>query len=495
MSRGRGTTLPRVSWRTLAYRQLYRLLGDHHLDILATLRASERWPPERLRATQTARLRDLLLHAWEHVPYYRQPLLDSGVVRPGVRPDVNLANFRRLPLLERSDVRDQALRLRDRRLPARGGGTSVVTTGGTTGDVLRVLRDRAAYQHVLAVQLWFDEWSGCPLGAPKVVFASRRRTLAGRIRARIAALLRNEVHLDGARLTEGRVATLLDRMERARPAQLLARPTLLCDVIRLAEAAGRRLPRPGAVMVSAEALSPEMEADIRRAFGAPVFNRYGTSELGGVACGCGVEPRLHVSALTHLVEVLHPDGRPCEPAETGELVVTPLTNRAMPLLRYRIGDLATVAAAEPPCRCGRTLPSIAEVSGRVVDSLVTPGGVLVNGFRVRSFYRDVPWIRQFQVIQLAPARIHVRLAEQERTAEPLVARRDDLHRITRHIRRVIAPECEVTFEFVDEIPREPSGKYRATVGLVPAGTRTAGQPGGRGGSPRGSLAGRPGGRG
>jgi phenylacetate-CoA ligase len=329
---------------------------------------------------------------------------------------------------------------------------------------------------VVAVQLWFDEWSGCAPGEPKVVLSGRRPFLRERARGWIGSILRNELRLYASRLSARDLAAHVDRINELRPVQVVGAAWLLHEIARHAEAGSGRIVSPRAVMTSFEALMPETAQVLRRAFGAPVFNRYGSSELGPVACSCGVEPRLHVSMLTHRVEVLRGDGEPCEPGETGELVVTHLVNRTMPLIRYRIGDLATPGPRDP-CRCGRTLASIAEVSGRVMDAFVRSDGSLVSGSYIGRFYRSVSGIRQFQVVQLAPTRVHVRLVERRETANGVVPRHANLRVIERHLQRALGDGCRVTFELVDEISRERSGKYRPTVCLIPESDRPPGRHG------------------
>jgi len=150
--------------------------------------------------------------------------------------------------------------------------------------------------------------------------------------------------------------------EGVKPARPRRRETALrwVGLRRQAPNLGRTL----VVMVSAETLTDGMRETMERVFRAPVVNRYGTRETGGIACECRHRRGLHVTVLTHHVEVVRPDGRAAAPGEVGDLVITLLTNYSMPLIRYRIGDRGAFVADGAPCPCGRTMPRLATVAAR-----------------------------------------------------------------------------------------------------------------------------------
>jgi phenylacetate-CoA ligase len=171
---------------------------------------------------------------------------------------------------------------------------------------------------------------------------------------------------------------------------------------------------------------------------------------------------------THYVEVVRPDGTPCQPGEDGDVVVTFLANRSMPLIRYRIGDRAVPADPLEPCPCGRPFPRLMNVVGRALDAFLRADGTWVHGVNVKRFNRWTPWIAQFQVVQLTVDHVLVRLVDRERLVDPVTSRRAGLEAIAAYLRELMGPACRVSFEFLDHIPRAPSGKYRLTMRLGPA---------------------------
>jgi phenylacetate-CoA ligase len=179
------------------------------------------------------------------------------------------------------------------------------------------------------------------------------------------------------------------------------------ELARFIEARGLQVHSPRAISTAAGTLHPAVRELVERVFRAPVFDHYGSRETNGIAGECDHHQGLHVSALTYRFELLRADGTPCGPGELGEVVLTSLVNYAMPLIRYRIGDMAEWA--EQPCSCGRAWPLLRAVQGRVTDNFVAGDGTLVHGayFRHLFFFRD--WIRKFQIVQEAQDRVRFRI--------------------------------------------------------------------------------------
>jgi len=211
--------------------------------------------------------------------------------------------------------------------------------------------------------------------------------------------------------------------------------------------------RPTVVVCTAEMLFPEQADDIRAAFGCPVANEYGASELTVIAFTCP-QGALHLNDESIIVEYeeteLVIDGR-----RAYRLILTDLNNFSMPLIRYRIGDLAR--PGEGPCPCGVGLQTLELVGGREVDVLRTPAGKRVHGSIFSYLGKSVlvaGGVLRFRAVQSRPEEVEVEIEKgPEFKPECLVDMR-------RELRRRTGDDLEVVFKEVSTVLPEPSGKLR-----------------------------------
>ena len=153
------------------------------------------------------------------------------------------------------------------------------------------------------------------------------------------------------------------------------------------------------IISSAEQLFDFQKELIERTFNVPVFNRYGNREFGLVAQECDKHSGFHVLTDRVYVEILDDNNNPCRPGELGNLVITELNNRVMPLIRYRIGDLASWSH-QKQCTCGRGYPLLEKVEGRAFDVVRTPNGTVISGTFWTLLMRHISEdIKAFQIIQ------------------------------------------------------------------------------------------------
>ncbi len=180
-------------------------------------------------------------------------------------------------------------------------------------------------------------------------------------------------------------------------------PSALLETAEELRVQGVRL-RVARVFTSGELLRPAVRQAIGQAFGARVFDVYGSSETKEIAWECHAGG-MHVNADVVRLEVLDDGGRPVPDGVEGNLVATLLVNQAMPLLRYRTGDRGSLLTGS--CGCGHPFPLLGMVTGRRADVLVLADGCRVSPYALTCAMEQVAEVRRYQVTQLDPVRLRV----------------------------------------------------------------------------------------
>jgi phenylacetate-CoA ligase len=427
--------------------------GSLHLRYLQHLRRTQFDPPELVRDRQLARLKAVLKHAYETVPYYQRAWWAAGVHPDDVRRLEDLEHF---PVVTKADLRgreDEFLSVRfDRRK------LIMKRTSGSTGVPLTIRIDEAGKQWKFACTLRSDEWSGWRLGqAVAKVWGNpeyQHQGWKGRLRNR---LLDRAVHLDTCHLTDDRITEFVRTVRRHRPGLIFGHAHSLYLVADRLRKEGVTDVRPNGVISTAMPLHAWQRAVIDDMFGVPATNRYGCEEVSLIACECERHRGLHVNADSVYTEV---EGEPAaDGTRTGKLLVTDLSNFAMPLVRYRVGDVVT--ASGRLCECGRGLPLLESVEGRDADYVVTPTGGLVSGISLtENFALHIGGTAQVQIIQETVTLLRLRIVPGDGFGD------NSRRQIAALVEDMFGPEMRHEVELVDAIPQEPSGKYRFCVSKV-----------------------------
>lgn len=429
-----------------------RLRGCSVIRYLDRLKSLEFQSPDDLCALQEQKLSDLLLYASRLVPYYRDILAESGAV---VNGQVHLDRFTGIPLLSKEVIRQQGERLHAKKPPCRH--TYSNSSGGSTGEPVVLRQDRDYQDWGLAGRFLYNEWAGKSLGEPELrLWGSEQDILRGRDewRTRLRRWLFNTEILNAYRMSEDDMRRHLARWNQVKPTMVWAYTDSMYWLSRFVREEGLTVYRPRGIVCTTAPLLEEARRHIEETFDCKVFNQYGSREVGTVASECDRQQGLHVfSPLQHL-EILDPSGRPALGEATGEIVVTNLTNYAMPLIRYRIGD--TGSLLHGVCPCGRGFPRLKEVSGRLFTHFIRrDGGVVHSQFFVALFFFK-PWVKQFKVVQEDFDVIEVFLVCR---VHPNAS---DLEAVRAKIKHVMGADCRLVFSYVDDIPPTKSGKYMYT---------------------------------
>ena len=252
------------------------------------------------------------------------------------------------------------------------------------------------------------------------------------------------------------VQLLAEWLVRFDPHYLLTYPSVAAALLEIFPTRAARPPALEEVRLISEPLDAQLEARLIADWGVRVSDMYSANEVGHIAFRCREFNRLHVQAESVLVEILNEDGEPCAAGVPGRVVVTALHNLATPLLRYAIGDLASFG---PACGCGRGLPVIERVLGRVRNLVRTPNGQRYWPLGLGTI-RAVSVISQAQYVQRADASIEVRVV----LLRPLTPAEEQ--QAIDLVRRALGYPFEILITPVAAIERGPGGKFEEFLSLI-----------------------------
>ncbi|HPF70040.1 MAG TPA: phenylacetate--CoA ligase family protein [Candidatus Krumholzibacteria bacterium] len=442
--------VPDILVRTVFEPLWDRYEGSVRLRTLNELRQSQWLPADTVRARQEAGLQAIVRHAAATSRFYRERFRAAGIDPAGVRTIADLAG---LPLLTKADVRgnlDAILSTdyrKDQLTPAK--------TGGSTGVALNVFCDRRGVEVRNAAALRSDEWSGWRLGQPIAAIWGNPpvpRTLKNHVRTTLKDRI---IYLDTMKIDDAAIDRFLDEWRTMKPGLLYGHAHSIFILAEALRGTGRA-PRPSGIVATSMMLLQHERAVIEEVFGIPVTNRYGCEEVSLIACECEQHRGMHLNADHAIVEFLRDDGTPCAAGEDGRIVVTELVNRGMPMLRYEVGDRG--APSGRTCPCGRGLPLMEGLSGRLADFLVAADGAKVAGISlIENTLTKYPGIRQLQLVQERRLHVQANIVRgdewNDETGRQLVAR----------LQQALGENFGVDMVFVDAIPQESSGKYRFSI--------------------------------
>jgi len=410
----------------VTFRQKY---GRVFHESLARLAANEEKSLDQLQHEQQQAVKQLLRYAVEHVPYYREHRFS---------PD-DLAEW---PVLEKSTVAAAPEKFISDEFSSRR--LAMLQTSGTTGTPLTMRFTNECHQTEMAFRWRHKAWGGVPflsrsayLSGHPVVPAEQTRPPFWRVDRIERRLLCSSYHFTAENLPH-----YADALAGFAPDFLHGYPSSLFVLAQHLLERGDHSVRPRVVFTGSETLLEFQRAAVERAFGAKVFNWYGNTEMTGniVECAYG---SLHYRTDYGLLEL----------QEGNEILATGFLNRAMPLIRYRTGDVATARAGT--CECGCAFPLIERVEGRVEDYIRTPDGRTVG--RLDHIFKGVEHVREAQIVQEQINELHLRIVRIDGFGP------HDEQTILANARERLGPSILLRCEYVEAIERTTAGKFRFVV--------------------------------
>ena len=405
----------------------------------------EQWlAPTALEQRQDERVRHIVHHAYQRVPYYRR-LMDAA----GVHPDQirGRRDLLRIPVSSKQRLlqHPERERLANNTDPA---GCLRLLTSGSEGMPFEALfrpEDKALWA-LQALRGWLANRFR-PTFEMLIISDSRtpQRNPQGRWLESLGLFRRHYTSVFDPSQEQARLATALaPQVLRGMPSDLL----LLAEGL---EREGLDALTPRLVITSAELLDPHTRQRLQSAFGVDPVDFYGAIECGWIAWQCAQRVGYHVNADCLVVELLR-DGEPVAPGEPGEVVITNLGAYAMPFIRYSLGDLARFDPA--PCRCGRGLPLLHTLEGRSVDCITLADGRRISPYQLTCTVEKVSGIQRYQLVQGAPGRLTLKvLPSPDFSDATLTESRAALIRL-------LGDTLQIEVRQVKDLGRSANGKFR-----------------------------------
>jgi phenylacetate-CoA ligase len=451
----------------VVYERLFRRVLFPGYEAVARQRSTARYLDELeknqwltrgpLYALQLQRVNALLAHCWAEVPFLKTYWADHGL---RARPLAELAELATYPTMTKELITanyDAMIATSWR------GRTMTKLTGGSTGDPFRFEYTMDSYARRTAAMWRGYGWAGAGLGARTAYLwgTGMRKGGWGGLKDRLYHGAFNRRFFDVFKLSDDNVDGIIDAVRDYGPDAIVGYVAPLALVARRMLATGKRLSPVRGVITAAEALYAPERQDIEAAFACRAFNSYGSREVMLMASECDLHVGLHVTADQMVLETLDAQGRPVEPGWSGSVALTDLFNYGMPLVRYLNGDCATYAVE--PCACGRALPLLASIEGRLLDLIRAPDGRIVPGEVFVAMALNWPQVRKYQAVQTATDVLQFRVALREGSTDGWQS--GEREAVLAKLQEAVGASMRVELVEVDDIPANATGKRRISVSL------------------------------
>jgi phenylacetate-CoA ligase len=421
------------------------------------LKRTELLDQQGLRSLQGERLSAIVKHAYETSDFYRRRF-DALKIDPNAIKSVD--DLSRLPFLEKDDVRENLeTGLISKVVPRKR--MLRINTSGSTGRPFTIYADQAQLEARFASTLRSLEWAGWKFGDRQVRLWHQTLGMSRLqvVREKIDAWFMRRLFIPAFEISPSNVETFVSKIRNYQPVLVDGYAESLNFLATYINSGNQAGFSPTAVMSSAQALPENTREIIEKGFQTKVFDKYGSREFSGIAYECSAHSGHHVVDECYIVELLV-DGRPARPGEVGEIVITDLFNRATPMIRYRIGDLAVAVDNKSMCGCGLAHSRIGDIEGRTQAIVHCADGTWLPGTFFAHFFKDFePVIRFFQINQAKKGQFILKIVKNNDYTK------NAMDEILDNLQKYVGG-TSIEVDYVEEIPLVRTGKRSPVVSTV-----------------------------
>ncbi len=404
---------------------------------------------------QQERLYNILRYAINNIPYYANIAKENNIT---ISKSTVFEDIKKFPLLTKDLIR--------KNWDSLVGDISKFkyrtnTSGGTTGEPLKLYQDSNYYVKGEAVTMVFDEIAGYYVGDRLIRLWGSQQDILVMTKSKLKKLknkyFKNTLFLNTYRMTKEDLFDYISKINKFKPKTIITYIHSLLELIKQAEYYNIPLNSVKSIISSTGVLTNEAKAKIQDTFKCKVFNRYGSREIGMIATSCEMEDALHINLFHQYLEILDEKENSLGENERGEIVITNLINYIMPLIRYKIEDIGAFNYSQ--CSCGRGLYRLENIYGRTLEIFKTKKGTLIDGYYFANLFFFMDNLKQFQVVQESLDEINVYITTLDGNPLSTSIENDLIDKM----QFVMGSDCNIKIFYPSIIEPSPSGKLRYTI--------------------------------
>lgn len=416
---------------------------------------NERLTEHEIEEYQDEKLRCLVKHAYENVPFYRERMNNLKLLPKAIKGKKDLY---KLPILSRDDIKNNFMTLKAVNFSKK----KLITghTSGTTGSPLEFYWDDTV-EIIHHVADWRQKiWAG-------LKFGDRYASLQGRVIVPIERkkppfwkinYINNQLFLSSFHLSKENIPRYIDRLMSFKPVAIEGYPSSMYILAKYLLSNGTVIPLKTA-LTSSETLFPKQKKTIETAFQCKVYDFYGMAERVIYASECEHHEGHHLNLDYGITEILDSNNEPVTVGKIGRIVATGLWNYGMPLIRYRTSD--ATALKNNRCSCGRVFPLMKDVTSKDEDIVTTLDGRLIPSSVLTHPFKTMHNIEESQIIQEDVRNIIIKIVKKNTYSD------EDSIQLIKALKERLGQEVIIKLDFVGSIPRTKNGKFRWVISKVP----------------------------
>lgn len=406
-------------------------------------------PPEILKTLQAEKLSLMLLHAVDKIPEYQKY---KGQLE--LSPSTVFKDIKDFPIITKEMYRDNFNSFVDFSSPY----IEKLCTGGTSSVNVTLLRDKSAM--LQRNNEYFDRVLGMFPGMSRINLSRHEKSYHVN-NNKVIEIEENKLmrsyFVNSSYFGEQKLEYLYNLYKKLKPEILKGNTAAIYDFAKAIEKNNWERVHIPIIYGGVSTMLPIYIETLGKVFGSEVYNAYGATEVNIVCAQCKEKGGMHYIPNTHFIEILKDDGSEAEEDETGVLYITMMTNMAMPIIRYKIGDYAT--ATNKMCSCGRSFPMIKNIEGRLMESLMSPKGTFmsITGFKV--ILNNIQKVEDFQAIQTKDDSLVLNLICKEKLDE------NEIAYINLKMTEILDYKMNIEIRYINQVEKLPNGKILRVIAL------------------------------